>query len=249
MGAPCLGEDDQPRKWLPAKTITEMPGSAYAWLATIEKPRDVTPYGRKALEKEASLFASKPAGERHPFLLESTCRLASLVKAGALDEQDVLAELRSAAATNGLVAEGRGGEVDELWATAMTRVGPRDIKDRDYDPSRNGHANSVQSVHSVHDSREWKPITWGKSPTVPPFPLGCFPDPVQRLCESVASSIGCPIDVVAGMILGVASTAIGRSVSLKLKPGYFVNASLWIPVIGPASEEIPGTGAGRQTDP
>jgi hypothetical protein len=103
-------------------------------------------------------------------------------------------------------------------------------------PSADGQANSVQLVHSVHRAEEWKPITLGQTPPAPPFPLACFPGRVQELCRCVAESIGCPLDVAAGMILGVVSTAIGRSVSLMLKPGYFVNASLWIPVVSLASE-------------
>jgi hypothetical protein len=136
VAAPCLGEDDQPRKWLPGKTLATTPKAAYAHLATLARSR----YGQKALEEETSLFASKPAGERHPFLCGCTMRLASLVKAEALTEREALAGLHGAAHRNGLDGEGRGGEVDELWESAMAKVGPRDIKEANYGapPSRNG---------------------------------------------------------------------------------------------------------------
>jgi hypothetical protein len=240
VGAPCLGEDDLPREPLACATLAELPAPSYAWLATREKPRDLTAYGQKALAEEAAEFASKQPGERHGFLLESSNRLASLVKAGALSEEQALAEYRAGAVANGMDAEGRSAEVGEIWASAMARVEPRDIKDTGFRPpangSANGHADSVHSVQCVQEPRAWEAITLGQVPAVKPFPIHAFPEPIRKLCNAVALSIGCPVDVVGGMILGTASTAIGRSVSLMLKPGYFVNASLWLAVIGPVSE-------------
>jgi hypothetical protein len=139
VGAPCPGEDGKPRTWLPGKALAALPESSYTWLASIEKPRDLRPFGRKALAQEAAQFAAKPPGERHGFLLESSNRLASLVKAGALEEREALEELRSAARANHLADEpGREHEVDELWDSAMARVEPRNIPG----PSANGEGRA-----------------------------------------------------------------------------------------------------------
>ena len=67
-------------------------------------------------------MAIQPPGDRHAALLQSTNRLASLVKGGTIDEATALAKLHEAARVNGLAAEGRAHEVEELWASAMGRV-------------------------------------------------------------------------------------------------------------------------------
>jgi putative DNA primase/helicase len=141
VGAPCPGEDGRPRTWLPGKALATLPEASYAWLASIEKPRDLGPYGRKALAEESALFAAKGPGERHAFLLESSNRLASLVKAGALEEREALEELRSSARANKLADEpGREQEVDEIWDSAMARVQARRIPEKPATPrvSANG---------------------------------------------------------------------------------------------------------------
>jgi hypothetical protein len=83
---------------------------------------------------------------------------------------------------------------------------------------------------------EWGEIQIGRIPEPIPFPVDVFPVEVQRYCEVVSKAVGCPIDLVGGAILGVASAAIGRSMSIMLKPGYFANAALWIAMIGPPGD-------------
>jgi hypothetical protein len=123
VAAPCLGDDGQPRVWLSSEMLGTLPESAYRWL----DQRALERYGEKALEREAAEFAKKPAGERHPFLLETSCRLASLCKAGMITEQKAKADLLAAAKENGLAAEGRENEVEELWQSGWARVDARQI--------------------------------------------------------------------------------------------------------------------------
>jgi hypothetical protein len=96
---------------------------------------------------------------------------------------------------------------------------------------------TTSSVHSVHSvQQQWGEIKLGQVPPAVPFPVRVFPEVVSQFCRCVAISIGCPIDLPGGAILAVASAAIGRSMSVLLKPGYFGTSSLWIALIGPPSD-------------
>ncbi|AMV38782.1 DUF3987 domain-containing protein [Planctomyces sp. SH-PL62] len=81
----------------------------------------------------------------------------------------------------------------------------------------------------------WGPLRIGETPAVEDFPLDMLPPPARHLAEEASRSIGCPVDFAAGATLAVAAGAIGRSVSLLLKPGYFASSSLFVAVIGKAS--------------
>jgi hypothetical protein len=96
------------------------------------------PYGRAALNDEVDQLAAKGPGQRHDFLRDSCLRLASLVKGGHLNESAVLDGLRDGARANGLEAQGRGAEVDELWASAMGMADPRKVQERPPGPSPDG---------------------------------------------------------------------------------------------------------------
>jgi putative DNA primase/helicase len=123
VGPPSIGEDGQPREWLCRLMPAELPAQSYEWWESLALAR----YGQVALESEAAQFAAKPPGERHPTLLPATMRMQSLVKRGALTEGQVSAALGAAAVANGLVAEGRGGEVAESMETAGPKVEARKI--------------------------------------------------------------------------------------------------------------------------
>ena len=58
-------------------------------------------------------------------------------------------------------------------------------------------------------------------PSAEPFPLDVFPIPARDLAESVARSVGCPVDFPAVATLAAASGLIGRSASLLVKPWPF----------------------------
>uniref|UniRef100_UPI0013E9CEDE DUF3987 domain-containing protein n=1 Tax=Paludisphaera soli TaxID=2712865 RepID=UPI0013E9CEDE len=81
----------------------------------------------------------------------------------------------------------------------------------------------------------WPSLAIRQTPAVEGFPLDVLPPPARHLAEEASRSIGCPVDFAAGATLAVAAGAIGRSVSLPLKPGYFASSSLFVAVIGKAS--------------
>ena len=70
-----------------------------------------------------------------------------------------------------------------------------------------------------------------------PFPVDVFPAPVRLFALQVAESLGCPVDIVAGPILGISATAIGASRALELKPGWSESPRFYIAIVAP-----PGSG-------
>jgi hypothetical protein len=83
------------------------------------------------------------------------------------------------------------------------------------------------------EGEPWEALRLGELPPVEPFPDYVLPD-------RVADSLGCPRDFVGLAVLVVAGAAIGRSVSLQLKPGYFAGASLYgMNIGGPSSGKSP----------
>lgn len=141
---PTQGTDGKSRSWIGSPRIGLMvfPDVAYRFLdqsAPAVSKESGESYGRAALDRELADFASKSPGERHDFLLGSTIRLASLVKAGFLAAAEVIAGLHSTANTNGFAAEGRLPELDGLWHTALDLATPRQIVERNgHVPSANG---------------------------------------------------------------------------------------------------------------
>jgi hypothetical protein len=83
---------------------------------------------------------------------------------------------------------------------------------------------------------DWGPIRLGMLPPVEPFPLDVLPLPAQNLATEAANAIGCPGDFLGLPMLAIAGGVIGRSVSLLLKPGYFVGPTLYGACVGPPSD-------------
>jgi hypothetical protein len=101
----------------------------------------------------------------------------------------------------------------------------------------------------------WGPIDRGLETLVEPFPIDVFPEAIARLVLECEESMGCPPDFVALPVLAVAGGVIGRSVSLLLKPNYFVSASLFTACVGePGDSKTPAfkvvrKAVGRITEP
>ena len=91
--------------------------------------------------------------------------------------------------------------------------------------------------------------SWGqplsfKLPPIDPFPLSVLPAPVARLVVDGAKAIGCAPDFLALPVLAAAGAAVGRSASLRLKPGYFAAASVFAACIGqPGDGKSPAVNA------
>src|SRR5262249_20748810 len=72
-------------------------------------------YGRSGLVKEVTSLAIKPTGQRHDSQRDSALKIAGLVRASTLTEEEGRRAFLEAARANGLIAEGREDEVVELW--------------------------------------------------------------------------------------------------------------------------------------
>jgi hypothetical protein len=80
---------------------------------------------------------------------------------------------------------------------------------------------------------DWPPLRIAALLPVEPFPVDILPEPVSRLVRDGAAAIGCPEDFLAVPVLALAGGAIGRSVSLFLKRGYFANSTIFAAEVGP----------------
>jgi len=98
-----------------------------------------------------------------------------------------------------------------------------------------GEQPPLEPADDAKSDDSWGPLRIGEVPAVESFPIDVLPPPARHLAEEASRSIGCPVDFAAGATLAVAAGAIGRSVSLLLKPGYFASSSLFVAIIGKAS--------------
>jgi hypothetical protein len=99
-------------------------------------------------------------------------------------------------------------------------------------------------VEAAGNGADWPPLRLGELPPVEAFPLDVLPATVAGFVRVVSDAIGCPPDFVGLPVLVVAGAAIGRSVSLRLKHGYFASASLYgLNVGGPSSGKSPALDA------
>jgi Protein of unknown function (DUF3987) len=131
-------------------------------------------------------------------------------------------------------AEGIGGVARMLcWDEPWRKFRPRPV------PSSNGHTNGKHSPSigaSDETTDDWKPLRLEGLPPVEPFPVGIFPIPVAQFVNAVSDAIGCQRDLVSLPVLAVSAGAIGRSVSLVLKPGYCVTPCVYMSPVGPPSD-------------
>ena len=101
-------------------------------------------------------------------------------------------------------------------------------------------APAINLDEAAEEEDDWPPLRLGTLPTVEAFPLYILPGPARDLAKAAATSIGCPVDFPAVATLAAASGAIGRSTTLRLKPGYFETASLYVGLVGgPSSGKSP----------
>jgi len=82
------------------------------------------------------------------------------------------------------------------------------------------------------DDDGWGAPELEKPVPVEPFPVDIYPETVARLIHQGARSIGCAPDFLGMTVLAVAGAAIGRSVSLLIKEGYFASAVFYVANIG-----------------
>jgi len=69
-----------------------------------------------------------------------------------------------------------------------------------------------------------------------PFPIEVYPGKVQTIVKELSNTIGCPIDIIAGPMLGVFATAIGASRDVKVNNTWSEPSCLWIALILPSGQ-------------
>ena len=95
-------------------------------------------------------------------------------------------------------------------------------------------ANAADPEVETDEQTPWdEPILDAKLP-VADFPVEVFPGPMADFVIETADCLTCPADYVGVACLVVASGAIGRSVSIKLKDGWIESAALYAAVVGDA---------------
>jgi hypothetical protein len=97
----------------------------------------------------------------------------------------------------------------------------------------NGPPPTPAAAPSAND---WPPLRLDELPPVEPFPLDVLPPLTAQLAIGGAQAIGCAPDFLGMFMLAVAAGTIGRSVSLLLKPSYFVGPTLYVGCVGPPSD-------------
>lgn len=102
-------------------------------------------------------------------------------------------------------------------------------------PSEGTNGDGV-STHGTTADASWPPLRIGEPPSVEPFPIDVLPRAVADLVAEGAMAIGCPCDFLAVPVLAVAGGAVGRSVSLMLKAGYFAPPVVFAACVGPPSD-------------
>jgi hypothetical protein len=82
---------------------------------------------------------------------------------------------------------------------------------------------------------------------VPPFPLKIFPPIVARYLADGATTVGCPVDLIAVPFLGYVAAAIGRQRRIAIKRHWVRKPTLWTGVVATSgSGKSPADAYARQ---
>jgi len=110
----------------------------------------VASYARSALDAETQRLSGAPDGTRNDQLFKTAAALFELVAAGALDEQEVLAALRSGAAANGYEHSDGSAAIDKTIASGRRRGmdNPRDLSG--VGSKTNGYRLDIEPSQSVN---------------------------------------------------------------------------------------------------
>lgn len=115
--------------------------------------------------------------------------------------------------------------------------------------SKEGQANSNSNSsyeEFASSSERPDPERVARSIPVPAFPLEVFPPRVRAYLERGAAAVGCPPDLVALPFLGYAASAVGRSRTIRIKPGWVQRAAFWAGVVAASGDgKSPADGHAR----
>jgi hypothetical protein len=187
-------------------------------------------YANKALNNEIEAIRTTPAGGRNKQLNKSTYYLGQLVAGGLLNEDEVASVMKEAGEGVGLTP----AEVQKTVRSGMRKgkEKPRTRPETDWErAARQVEATGGDDVpgqqESVNETRE-------------PFPVECFPEPIQRYVVEVARSLSCPEDFPAVAVLAIAATAIGASKAISITRKWAECARMYLAVVAvPGSAKSP----------
>jgi hypothetical protein len=116
---------------------------------------------------------------------------------------------------------------------------------RTRDPEMAEQYATALAAPGVGSPPPWRRHRLGEPPAVGPFPLDSLPFPVRRFVTEGALSIsGCSPDFLGLAVIVVAAIAIGRSVSLLLKPGWYEGVAIYAALVGePGDGKSPAAAA------
>jgi hypothetical protein len=120
------------------------------------------------------------------------------------------------------------------WSAFLDGQADRDDLVRSIADARPNELRPVEDPRT--DTDGWEPLRLRELPPVEPFPVDVLPLAAARLVVEGAEAVGCAPDFFGLFVLGAAGGTVGRSVSLRLKDGYFASASLFGAAIGPPSD-------------
>lgn len=93
----------------------------------------------------------------------------------------------------------------------------------------------------------WGPLRLWEPPKAEAFPLDVLPPTLAAFCREAAASRCAPVDFVGGAMLAVAGAAIGQSVNVRLKAGWFEPPLLYLALVGePGTAKTPAIRAAQR---
>lgn len=223
------GEEERRRQKAKQKTSPRRPANANG------ASRDER-YALTALAGEAEKVATTPPSGngdnegRNDQLNRSAFATGQLVGGGLLERERAERELREAARQSGL--EDR--EIESTLRSGM-EAGMAEPRTR---PAGKEEAAAAQVEAVSGNGQAHEEYV---QPTGPlPFPVHCFPEPLTRYAQEVATSLSCPVDFPAVTMLVVAATAIGASRALSVTRKWLECPRLYLAIVAvPGSAKSP----------
>lgn len=122
-----------------------------------------------------------------------------------------------------------GFEIEDIEPILLTLNDRKCIPPLPGDQVRKIAKSISQYNDSVEPFEAFEPMQVNKG--LKEFPLEVYPSKIQHIAREISKTIGCPIDMIAGPMLGVFSTAIGASRDLYVNETWIEPCCLWLALI------------------
>jgi hypothetical protein len=207
---PSVRADGTPYQW---HDESACPVEAPQWL--IDKilkrsPRDKV-WARRALEEECAAVTAAPPGTRNDRLNTAAFNLFQLVASGALDENDVISELYTAAILCGLVED--DGE-EAAWKTIYSGANAGRVRPR-YRPTNSSSNGGGQPI-LITATPSTGNASGAASPAAPSGSPGPAPSPIPSPTPSPAAPTLPKILLIEGKLPEIIDEAEAALIAAKL---------------------------------